>query len=202
MEGFSPEHLEPAPDQVVVGNTASRGNPAVEHMLARGMRYISGPQWRRTMLQNVGCWRSLARTTRPAPPACWPGCWSTRGLNPGFLIGGVPQLRRLGAWGIAVLRRRGRRVRYGVLRQAFRSSCITGLRTLVMNNLEFDHADIFDDTEAIQRQFHHLVRTVPGNGLTHHTVRGRQSAMSWRWGAGRRWNTSTPGWKPIGMQPT
>ncbi len=167
MEGFSPEHLDPAPDQVVVGNAMSRGNPAVEHMLACGMRYISGPQWLAENVLHERWVLAVAGThgkTSTASMLAW--ILEYAGLNPGFLIGGVPRnfgvsARAGGApffvveadeYDTAFFDKRSKFVHYGP-------------RTLVMNNLEFDHADIFDDLEAIQRQFHHLVRTVPGNGL-------------------------------------
>lgn len=166
-EGYDPAHLDPAPDQVVVGNAMSRGNPAVEYMLEQGLRYISGPQW---LAENVLQERwvlAVAGThgkTTTASMLAW--ILDYAGLQPGFLIGGVPQnfgvSARAGAgpffvveadeYDTAFFDKRSKFVHYRP-------------RTLVMNNLEFDHADIFDDLEAIQRQFHHLVRTVPGNGL-------------------------------------
>jgi len=167
MQGYQAEHLQPAPDVVVVGNAMSRGNPAVEYMLDAGLAYTSGPQWLaeqvladRWVLAVAG---THGKTTTSAMLA-W--ILEDAGLNPGFLIGGVPQNFGVSAraggspffvveadeYDTAFFDKRSKFVHYHP-------------RTLAMNNLEFDHADIFDDLEAIQRQFHHLVRTVPGNGL-------------------------------------
>lgn len=166
-EGFDPAHLEPAPDQVVVGNAMSRGNPAVEHMLDRGLRYTSGPQWLAENLLQERWVLAVAGThgkTTTASMLAW--VLEYAGLNPGFLIGGVPLdfgvSARLGAspffvveadeYDTAFFDKRSKFVHYRP-------------RTLVLNNLEMDHADIFDDLAMIQRQFHHLVRTIPGTGL-------------------------------------
>jgi len=167
MQGYEPAHLEPAPDQVVVGNAMSRGNPAVEYMLERGLRYTSGPQW---LAENVlqDRWVLAAAGTHGKTSTSSMLAWILEyaGLGPGFLIGGVPENFGVSAragdtpffvveadeYDTAFFDKRSKFVHYRP-------------RTLVMNNLEFDHADIFDDLEAIQRQFHHLVRTVPGNGL-------------------------------------
>ncbi len=167
MEGYKHEHLRPAPDVVVVGNAMSRGNPAVEYMLDQGLPYTSGPQW---LAEHVlqGRWvLGVAGThgkTSTASLLAW--ILEDAGLNPGFLIGGVPEnfgvSARLGEtpffvveadeYDTAFFDKRSKFVHYRP-------------RTLVLNNLEFDHADIFDDLEMIQRQFHHLVRTIPGKGL-------------------------------------
>ena len=170
MEGYEPEHLEPAPDQVVVGNALSRGNPAVEYLLDRGLRYTSGPQWLAENLLQERWVLAVAGThgkTTTASMLAW--ILEDAGLAPGFLIGGVPRdfgvSARLGEapffvveadeYDTAFFDKRSKFVHY-------RS------RTLVLNNLEMDHADIFDDLAQIQRQFHHLVRTVPGSGLIVH----------------------------------
>ena len=167
VEGYAAEHLEPPPDQVVVGNTMSRGNPAVEYMLERGLRYTSGPQWLAENLLQDRWVLAVSGThgkTTTASMLAW--ILESGGLAPGFLIGGVPENFGVSAragdapffvveadeYDTAFFDKRSKFVHYHP-------------RTLVMNNLEFDHADIFDDLEAIQRQFHHLVRTVPGNGL-------------------------------------
>ena len=166
-EGWDPAQLDPEPDMVVIGNAMSRGNPVVEAVLARGLRYTSGPQW---LAEHVlhGRWvLGVAGThgkTTTAAMLAW--ILEDVGLAPGFLIGGVPRnfgvSARVGElpffvveadeYDTAFFDKRSKFVHYRP-------------RTLVMNNLEFDHADIFDDLEQIQRQFHHLVRTVPGNGL-------------------------------------
>ena len=167
MEGYEPEHLQPAPDRVVVGNALSRGNPAVEYMLNQGLPYTSGPQW---LAEHVLADRwvlGVAGThgkTSTSSMLAW--ILEYAGLNPGFLIGGVPRNFGLSA-------RAGDRPFFVVEADEYDTAFFDKRskfvhyhpRTLVMNNLEFDHADIFEDIEAIQRQFHHLVRTVPGNGL-------------------------------------
>jgi UDP-N-acetylmuramate: L-alanyl-gamma-D-glutamyl-meso-diaminopimelate ligase len=170
MEGYEPGHLDPAPDQVVVGNALSRGNPAVEYLLDRGLRYTSGPQWlAENLLQDrwvLGVAGTHGKTTT-ASMLAW--ILDAAGLAPGFLIGGVPRdfgvSARLGAtpffvveadeYDTAFFDKRSKFVHYRP-------------RTLVINNLEMDHADIFDDLAMIQRQFHHLLRTVPGSGLIIH----------------------------------
>jgi UDP-N-acetylmuramate: L-alanyl-gamma-D-glutamyl-meso-diaminopimelate ligase len=167
LPGFKPEHLSPAPDVVVVGNAMSRGNPAVEAMLDQGLVYTSGPQW---LAEHVlqGRWVLGVSGTHGKTSTASLLAWilEDAGLNPGFLIGGVPEnfavSARLGAspffvveadeYDTAFFDKRSKFVHYRP-------------RTLVMNNLEFDHADIFDDLAMIQRQFHHLVRTVPSQGL-------------------------------------
>lgn len=166
-EGYAPEQLDPAPDMVVVGNAMSRGNPAVEYVLERGLRYTSGPQWLAEHVLQDRWVLAVAGThgkTTTSSMLAW--ILEDAGLDPGFLIGGVPRnfgvSARAGSapffvveadeYDTAFFDKRSKFVHYHP-------------RTLVLNNLEFDHADIFDDLEAIQRQFHHLMRTVPGNGL-------------------------------------
>jgi UDP-N-acetylmuramate: L-alanyl-gamma-D-glutamyl-meso-diaminopimelate ligase len=167
MEGYQAEHLQPSPDVVVVGNAMSRGNPAVEAMLNLGLPYTSGPQW---LAEHVlqGRWVLAVAGTHGKTSTASMLAWllEDAGLNPGFLIGGVPEnfgvSARLGEtpffvveadeYDTAFFDKRSKFVHYRP-------------RTLVMNNLEFDHADIFEDLAMIQRQFHHLVRTVPGQGL-------------------------------------
>ena len=167
MEGYLPEHLQPAPDAVVIGNALSRGWPIVESVLNSGIPYTSGPQWlaeqvlaERWVLAVAG---THGKTTTSAILA-W--LLEHAGLQPGFLIGGVPRdfevSARLGQtpffvveadeYDTAFFDKRSKFVHYRP-------------RTLILNNLEFDHADIFPDLVAIQRQFHHLLRTVPGQGL-------------------------------------
>ncbi|MEW8137433.1 MAG: UDP-N-acetylmuramate:L-alanyl-gamma-D-glutamyl-meso-diaminopimelate ligase [Candidatus Thiodiazotropha endolucinida] len=167
MEGFEADYLQPAPDMVVVGNAMSRGNPAVEAMLNRGLPYTSGPQW---LTEHVlqGRWVLAVAGTHGKTSTASLLAWilEQAGLQPGFLIGGVPENFGLSArlgdspffvveadeYDTAFFDKRSKFVHYRP-------------RTLIMNNLEFDHADIFDDLAMIQRQFHHLVRTVPAEGL-------------------------------------
>jgi UDP-N-acetylmuramate: L-alanyl-gamma-D-glutamyl-meso-diaminopimelate ligase len=166
-EGYGADALADVPDCVVIGNALSRGNPAVEHALDSGMPYTSGPQW---LAENVlqERWVLAVSGTHGKTSTASMLAWILEyaGLSPGFLIGGVPVnfglSARLGQapffvveadeYDTAFFDKRSKFVHYRP-------------RTLVMNNLEFDHADIFPDLAAIQTQFHHLVRTVPGNGL-------------------------------------
>ncbi len=173
QEGYEPAHLDPAPDMVVAGNAMSRGNPAVEYMLEQGIPYTSGPQWLAEHVLRDRWVLAVSGThgkTSTASMLAW--ILEYAGLAPGFLIGGVPQnfgvSARLGElpffvveadeYDTAFFDKRSKFVHYHP-------------RTLVINNLEFDHADIFEDLAAIQRQFHHLIRTVPGNGLIIHPER-------------------------------
>ena len=165
-EGYRAEHLEPAPDRVVVGNAMTRGNPAVEHMLDAGLDYESGPAWlaRHALLgRHVIAVAGTHGKTTVSSLVAW--ILERAGRSPGWLVGGaVPDLGppgRLGAgehfvieadeYDTAFFDKRSKFVHYRP-------------RTLVINNLEYDHADIFDDLAAIERQFHHLVRTVPASG--------------------------------------
>ncbi len=166
-EGYDPTQLALAPDLFVVGNAISRGNPLLEAILDRGLPYVSGPQW---LAEHVlqGRWvLGVAGThgkTTTASMLAW--ILEDAGMAPGFLIGGVPLnfsvSARLGdtpffvieadEYDTAFCDKRSKFVHYRP-------------RTLVMNNLEFDHADIFADLAAIETQFHHLVRTLPASGL-------------------------------------
>ena len=166
-EGYDPSQLDPAPDLVVMGNAMSRGNPAVEYVLNKGLPYVSGPQW---LSEHVlrGRWVLAVSGTHGKTTTSSLLAWILEhaGMSPGFLIGGVPdnfgETARLGntpffvieadEYDTAFFDKRSKFVHYQP-------------RTLVVNNLEFDHADIFDDLAAIQKQFHHLIRTVPSEGL-------------------------------------
>ncbi|WP_304641165.1 UDP-N-acetylmuramate:L-alanyl-gamma-D-glutamyl-meso-diaminopimelate ligase [Pseudomonas sp.] len=170
QEGYRPEHLDPAPDLVIIGNAMSRGNPAVEYVLDKGMPYVSGPEW---LAHHVlqGRWVMAVAGTHGKTTTSSLLAWILEhaGLAPGFLIGGVPQnfgiSARLGdtpffvveadEYDSAFFDKRSKFVHYRP-------------RTAILNNLEFDHADIFPDLAAIERQFHHLVRTVPASGLIIH----------------------------------
>lgn len=166
-EGYDADALQDGPDCVVIGNALSRGNPAVEHVLDTGMTYTSGPQWLAEHVLRDRWVLAVAGThgkTSTASMLAW--ILEFAGLSPGFLIGGVPRNFGLSArtgstpffvveadeYDTAFFDKRSKFVHYRP-------------RTLVMNNLEYDHADIFPDLASIQTQFHHLVRTVPGNGL-------------------------------------
>ncbi|TSH71286.1 UDP-N-acetylmuramate:L-alanyl-gamma-D-glutamyl-meso-diaminopimelate ligase [Acinetobacter sp. RF15A] len=166
MQGYDRSHLQPHPDLVIVGNAMKRGIDAVEYMLNEGLPYISGPQFLADhVLQGkhvLGVAGTHGKTTTTTMLA-W--ILDQAGLNPGFLIGGVPlgfsESARLGGgkyfcveadeYDSAFFDKRSKFVHYHP-------------KTVILNNLEFDHADIFDDLAAIQKQFHHLVRTIPSEG--------------------------------------
>jgi len=166
MRGYAAEHLQPAPDLVVVGNAMTRGNPAVEYMLDTQLRYISGPQWLgETLLAGREVLAVAGTHGKTTTTSLLAHLLEQAGLAPGFLVGGVPAnfgvSARLGQgkpfvieadeYDTAFFDKRSKFVHYRP-------------RIAILNNLEYDHADIFPDVAAIQRQFHHLVRTVPGNG--------------------------------------
>ena len=167
QEGYDPTHLQPAPDCVVIGNALSRGNPAVEYVLNKGLPYTSGPQWLAEHVLQDRWVLAVAGThgkTTTASILAW--LLEANQLAPGFLIGGIPAnfgvSARLGEtpffvveadeYDTAFFDKRSKFIHYHP-------------RTLILNNLEFDHADIFPDLEAIKLQFQYLLRTVPGEGL-------------------------------------
>ena len=163
--GYSSEHLKPAPDLVVIGNALSRGNEAVEYVLDQQIPYLSGPQWLgENLLQgrHVAAISGTHGKTTTSSMLTW--ILECEGLNPGFLIGGVP----FGFEGSARLGQGPFVVEADEYDSAFfdkRSKFVHYKpQTLVVNNLEFDHADIFADLNAIQTQFHHLVRCIPSSG--------------------------------------
>ncbi|WP_411687760.1 UDP-N-acetylmuramate:L-alanyl-gamma-D-glutamyl-meso-diaminopimelate ligase [Acinetobacter indicus] len=166
MQGYDRSHLQPHPDLVIVGNAMKRGIDVVEYMLNAGLPYVSGPQFLADhVLQGkhvLGVAGTHGKTTTTTMLA-W--VLDQAGLEPGFLIGGVPlgfkESARLGGgkyfcveadeYDSAFFDKRSKFVHYHP-------------KTAILNNLEFDHADIFDDLAAIQKQFHHLVRTIPSEG--------------------------------------
>jgi len=166
IEGYEAGQLDPRPDVVVVGNVLRRGLPVVEALLDAGIPYVSGPEWLARELLRERWVLAVAGThgkTTTASLLAW--ILEHAGLAPGFLIGGVPAdfgtSARLGAGSCFVIEadeydtaffdKRAKFVHYRP-------------RTAILNNLEYDHADIYPDVAAIQRQFHQLVRTVPGAG--------------------------------------
>ncbi|MFT6267485.1 MAG: UDP-N-acetylmuramate: L-alanyl-gamma-D-glutamyl-meso-diaminopimelate ligase [Alphaproteobacteria bacterium] len=166
-QGYDESQFTPAPDMVIIGNAMARSNPAVEYVLNRNLPYTSGPQWLLDHLLKDRWVLAVAGThgkTSTTSMLAW--IMESAGLSPGFLIGGVPEnfgiSARIGEspffvieadeYDSAFFDKRSKFVHYRP-------------RTLVLNNLEFDHADIFEDLDAIKKQFHHLVRTVPANGL-------------------------------------
>lgn len=167
IEGYSPEALQPAPDLTIIGNALSRGNPAVEYVLRENIPYTSGPEWLYQALLKDRWVLAVAGThgkTTTASMLAW--ILEFAGQKPGFLIGGIPNnfnaSARLGGekyfvieadeYDSAFFDKRSKFLHYHP-------------RSLILNNLEYDHADIFPDLAAIQKQFHYLVRTVPDNGL-------------------------------------
>lgn len=166
-EGYDAAHLQPAPDVVVVGNVVRRGNPAMEYVLNEKLNFISGPQWlAETILKNkrvIAISGTHGKTTTSSMVAYM---LEYAGLNPSFLIGGVPENFGVSArltdspffvieadeYDSAFFDKRSKFIHY---RPEF----------LIINNIEFDHADIYPDLKAIQTQFHYLVRTVPSKGL-------------------------------------
>jgi UDP-N-acetylmuramate: L-alanyl-gamma-D-glutamyl-meso-diaminopimelate ligase len=165
-EGFDAAQLEPVPDVVVVGNVMTRGIPVIEALLDRGLPYASGPEWlAREVLRDR--WVLAVAGTHGKTTTSSLVAWILEyaGLSPGFLIGGVPEdfgvSARIGEtpffvieadeYDTAFFDKRAKFVHYRP-------------RTAILNNLEFDHADIYPDVPSIQRQFHHLVRIVPAGG--------------------------------------
>ena len=166
IEGFDPQQLQPAPDLIVVGNALSRGNPCVEYMLDQQLAYISGPQWLgENLLRDKHVLAVSGTHGKTSTSSMLAKILDAAGLNPGFLIGGVPQ-----DFGVSA---RLSDSDYFVVEADEYDSAFFDKRskfvhyfsnTLIINNLEFDHADIFENLAAIQKQFHHAVRTVPGSG--------------------------------------
>lgn len=186
IEGFDPSQTQLNPDIYVIGNVVTRGNALMEAILNQGLPYISGPQW---LAENVlqGKWVLAVAGTHGKTTTTSMLAWILEfaGLAPGFLIGGVPENFAVSArlpkspkqdansispffvieadeYDTAFFDKRSKFVHYHP-------------RTAVLNNLEFDHADIFEDLAAIEKQFHHLVRTVPGQGLV--VANGKEESL-------------------------
>ncbi len=204
IEGFTADQLALKPDLWVIGNVVSRGNPLMEAILNRGDKYVSGPQW---LAENVlaSKWVLAVAGTHGKTTTSSILAWILQdaGLAPGFLIGGVPKnfesSASLGSQSHFVIEadeydtsffdKRSKMVHYRP-------------KIAVINNIEFDHADIFADLAAIETQFHHFVRTVPASGLI--VVNGKDSATGrvlargcWtpveRFGANEGWNATEAG---------
>lgn len=164
-EGYAAEHLQPHPDLVIIGNALSRGNPAVEYVLNQGLHYTSGPRWLGENYLRDKSVIAVAGThgkTTTSSMVAW--ILQHAGLKPGFLIGGVPHDFGMSArdgerffvveadeYDTAFFDKRAKFVHYRP-------------DIAILNNLEFDHADIYPDLQSIQTQFHHLVRCIPGKG--------------------------------------
>jgi len=166
-QGWDTGQFTPEPDVVIIGNALSRGNPAVEYVLNRNIPYVSGPEWLKQHLLKDR-WVIAASGTHGKTTTASMVAWLLEdvGLEPGYLIGGVP-----GNFDVSA--RAGKSPFFVIEADEYdtaffdkRSKFVHYLpKTLIINNLEFDHADIFADLAAIQTQFHHLIRTVPGSGL-------------------------------------
>ncbi|MCU7799974.1 MAG: UDP-N-acetylmuramate:L-alanyl-gamma-D-glutamyl-meso-diaminopimelate ligase [gamma proteobacterium symbiont of Lucinoma myriamae] len=168
IQGFAEDIIkELSPDVIIIGNALSRGNPAVEYVLEQNLTYTSGAQW---LYENIlhDRWVLAVAGTHGKTTTSSMLAWVLEyaGLNPGFLIGGVPE-------NFGVSARNGNNPFFVVEADEYDTAFFDKRskfvhyhpRTLILNNLEFDHADIFEDLAAIKKQFHHLIRTVPGNGL-------------------------------------
>jgi len=167
IEGFGEDQLRLRPDLWVIGNVVTRGNPLMEAILDRGDRYVSGPQWLAEQVL-IGKWVLAVAGTHGKTSTSSMLAWilEDAGRQPGFLIGGVPRNFGVSArltespvfvieadeYDTAFFDKRSKFLHYRA-------------KTAVLNNLEFDHADIFDDLAAIETQFHHFVRTIPKSGL-------------------------------------
>lgn len=171
MQGYDPAHLQPHPDLVIVGNAISRGNPCIEYVLNRGLNYTSGPQWLcdevlkdRWVLAVAGTHGKTTTTTM----LTW--ILQQAGMKPGYLIGGVPMNSEAGDFQTSA--DLGDKPFFVIEADEYDSAFFDKRskfihyrpRTVILNNLEFDHADIFDSVADIQKQFHHLVRTIPSEG--------------------------------------
>jgi UDP-N-acetylmuramate: L-alanyl-gamma-D-glutamyl-meso-diaminopimelate ligase len=181
IQGFGPEQIDLKPDLYVIGNVVTRGNPLVEEILNRSLPYVSGPQWIGEHILR-GKWVLAVAGTHGKTTTSSMLAWilEDAGYAPGFLIGGVPRNFGISArlqgdkpsdffvieadeYDTAFFDKRSKFVHYHA-------------KTAVLNNLEFDHADIFPDIGAIETQFHHLVRTVPGIG--HVVVNGDEASLA------------------------
>lgn len=167
IEGYDPIQLQPAPDLVIIGNAMSRGNPCVEFILNNNIPYISAPQWLHDNVLRDRWVIAVAGThgkTTTASMVNW--ILEKSNYQQGFMIGGVPGnfdiSARLGEGSFFVIEADEYDCSFFDKRSKFMHYCP---KTLILNNLEFDHADIFDDLSSIQKQFHHLVRLVPSEGL-------------------------------------
>lgn len=170
FEGYDPAQLKPKPDCVIIGNALSRGNPAVEYILEHNIPYISAAQWlSENVLRHSWCLAVAGTHGKTTTSSMLTWILEYANLNPSFLIGGIPENFGVSArltdspffvieadeYDTAFFDKRSKFVHYPA-------------RTAIINNLEFDHADIFPDLAAIQRQFQHFLRIIPASGLIVH----------------------------------
>lgn len=170
LEGYDPVQIDHKADCVIVGNVIKRGNPAMEHVMANRIPYISGPQW---LAENIlkDRWVLAVAGTHGKTTTTSLLTWilEQSGHVPGFLIGGVPE-------NFGVSARLGNGPYFVVEADEYDSAFFDKRskfihyrpKTMILNNLEYDHADIFSTLDAIKQQFHYLVRTIPSNGLIVH----------------------------------
>ena len=181
IEGFAADQLSLKPDLFVIGNVVSRGNPLMEAILDAGLPYVSGPQWLGEQILQHHHVLSVAGThgkTTTTAMLTW--ILEANGQSPSYLVGGVPNNFDVSA---RISQAQGSRPLFVIEADEYdtaffdKRSKFVHYRssTAILNNLEFDHADIFADLAAIQTQFHHLVRTVPGNGRL--IVNGDEAAL-------------------------
>ena len=166
-EGYAAEHIDNNVDCVIIGNVVSRGNPAVEYVLSQQIPYLSGPEWlAKYVLKDKWVLAVAGTHGKTTTSSLLAHILDQAGFEPGFLIGGVPE-----NFGVSARLGEGE---YFVIEADEYDSAFFDKRakfmhyhpkTLILNNLEFDHADIYANLAAIQQQFHYLVRTVPNNGL-------------------------------------
>ena len=172
FEGYRAENIPEDTDTVIIGNSISRGNPELEHVLDKGLAYTSGAQW---LGENVlqGRWVLGVSGTHGKTTTSSILAWllEDNQLNPGYLIGGVPEnfgeSARIGTTPFFVIEADEYDTAFSDKRSKF---VHYQPRTLVINNMEFDHADIFSDLNAIQTQFHHLIKTIPQHGQIIHNL--------------------------------
>lgn len=166
MPGYAPAHLQPHPDLVLMGNVCKRGNPAVEYVLDQGIPFDSGPGWlSREILANRHVLAVAGTHGKTTTTSLLTWLLSYAGLDPGYLIGGVANnftgTAALGSVPFFVIEADEYDTAFFDKRPKFLHY---HPQTVILNNLEFDHADIYSDLAAIQQQFHYLLRTVPGKG--------------------------------------
>ena len=170
MEGYDPANIADDVECVIVGNVIKRGNPAIEYVLDKGIPYMSGPEWlAKNILQNRWVLAVAGTHGKTTTTSLLAWIMQHAGLEPGFLVGGIPQ-------NFGVSARLGNQPFFVIEADEYDSAFFDKrskfihyhAKTLVLNNLEFDHADIFTDLDAIKLQFQYLLRTVPGNGLVLH----------------------------------
>lgn len=166
LPGYSQDHLKPRPDLVLIGNTLSRGNESIEYVLNQGLAFTSGPQWLAENVLHDKHVLAVAGThgkTTTTSMLAW--LLEEAGMDPGFLIGGVAEnfgiSARPGSSGFFVVEADEYDTAFFDKRSKF---IHYGAKTMVINNIEFDHADIFRDITDIRREFHHLLKTLPANG--------------------------------------